>query len=167
MVLLPWSDWRNCASSLMPRSILEKAPPEGGVVTTPENSANGGFLCGLAKNQRLIAICAGFLDLLQSVSQGYSSCSLGSVAEGSVFKSRHCAGWSASGTGLTLAVLPHCWDERTFAPTSATTQFDPNVWTGRASQGNSGWGGWSCANVSGPCGAKLLAIMDIRAHSIS
>ena len=39
-----------------------------------------------------------------------------------------------NGTGLTLAVLSHCWDERTFAPTSATTQFDPDVWTGRASQ---------------------------------
>src|SRR5215217_3157583 len=32
---------------------------------------------------------------------------------------------AAAGTGLTLDVLPHCWDERTFAPTSATTQFDP------------------------------------------
>ncbi len=29
------------------------------------------------------------------------------------------------------------------------------------------WRGWSCANVSGPCGAKLLAIMDIRAHLFS
>jgi hypothetical protein len=32
---------------------------------------------------------------------------------------------SGSGTGPTLAVLPHCWDGRTFAPTSATNQFDP------------------------------------------
>jgi hypothetical protein len=32
-----------------------------------------------------------------------------------------------NGTGLTLAVLPQCWDERTFGPTSATTQFDPDL----------------------------------------
>jgi hypothetical protein len=32
---------------------------------------------------------------------------------------------SGNGTGLTLAVLPLCWDEPTFAPISATTQFDP------------------------------------------
>jgi hypothetical protein len=32
---------------------------------------------------------------------------------------------SPLGTGLTLDVLPQRWDERTFAPTSATTQIDP------------------------------------------
>jgi hypothetical protein len=32
---------------------------------------------------------------------------------------------SPPGTGLTLAVLLHCWDKRTFARTSATTPFDP------------------------------------------
>ena len=26
-------------------------------------------------------------------------------------------GMAASGTGLTLAILPHCWDERTFVRT--------------------------------------------------
>ena len=34
-------------------------------------------------------------------------------------------GRSAPGTGLTLAVLPHCWDEPTFTPTSALLQSDP------------------------------------------
>ena len=34
--------------------------------------------------------------------------------------------FNSIGTRQTLAVLPHCWDERTFAPTTATTQFDPN-----------------------------------------
>ena len=32
---------------------------------------------------------------------------------------------SSPGTRLTLAVLLHCWEKRTFAPTCATTQFDP------------------------------------------
>jgi hypothetical protein len=35
------------------------------------------------------------------------------------------SGRAACGTGLTLTVLPHHWDERTFGPTSSTTQFDP------------------------------------------
>jgi hypothetical protein len=34
---------------------------------------------------------------------------------------------AAFGTGLTLAGLLHCWNERAFAPTSATTQFDSEV----------------------------------------
>lgn len=33
---------------------------------------------------------------------------------------------SKVGTKLTLAVLPQCWNERTFGPISATTQFDPD-----------------------------------------
>ncbi len=39
------------------------------------------------------------------------------------------AGWrmAVSGTTLTLALLPHCWNERTFATTSATTQVDPEL----------------------------------------
>src|SRR5215217_3861599 len=43
---------------------------------------------------------------------------------------------SPSGTGLTVAVLPHCWDERTFAPTSATTQVGRvEVWRGGGRSG--------------------------------
>ena len=38
---------------------------------------------------------------------------------------RRCASSSGIGKRLTLDVLPHCWDERVSAPTSATTQFDP------------------------------------------
>jgi hypothetical protein len=34
---------------------------------------------------------------------------------------------SKVGTKLTLAVLPQCWNERTFGPISATTQFDPEL----------------------------------------
>ena len=42
------------------------------------------------------------------------------------------SGWhepqrSYTNTGLTLAVLLHCWDEQTFVPTSAATQLDPEL----------------------------------------
>jgi hypothetical protein len=40
------------------------------------------------------------------------------------------------GTRLTLAVLPHCWDERTFAPTTATTQVDLFGTLGPLAQGS-------------------------------
>lgn len=75
---------------------------------------------------------------------------------------------TALGTGRTLAVLLHYWDEQTFAPTSATTQFDPFVWTGRASQeafrdDEVGLALMYPAHVE----RLLLAIMDIRAHPFS
>ena len=61
---------------------------------------------------------------------------------------------SRIGTPVTLPYRRDFSMNRTISQSEWTSLPDPDVWTGRASQGNSGRRGWSCANVSGPLRSK-------------
>ena len=53
------------------------------------------------------------------------------------------------GTGLTLAVLPHCWDERTFVQTCATTELVKACWMPAAAERSRGTSGRRSTSLKG------------------
>ena len=62
------------------------------------------------------------------------------------------------------------WKSGRAADITAISEFDPNVWSGRAVQeASSTWLMRSCINVSGLCLERVVlrAIMDISAHAVS